>query len=172
MKIRAYIDTNIFVYAILHHPEYGNICSKILEDFKDKVYEPYGSMMVALELFGSLSKINPSIARKATELYLSLDITILPLNTEALTLALLINEVVNIRYDAVHAAIMILNDIPVIITNDTDNWLKLSRNYEKVLEKLINEGYHISLTKVNVVTPNQYSKWYEKVKKGDYELIT
>lgn len=127
MKIRAYIDTNIFVYAILHHPKYGHICSKILEDFRNKAYEPYGSIMVALELLGSLSKINPSIARKGTELYLSLDITILPLNTEALTLALLINEVVNIRYDAVHAAVMMLNDIPVIITNDTDNWLKLSR---------------------------------------------
>jgi len=29
---------------------------------------------------------------------------------------------VDVRYDAVHAALMILNDVPAVITNDLDDW--------------------------------------------------
>ena len=166
MKIRAYIDTNIFIYAILHHPIFGNICSKILRDMESKAYEPYGSLMVALELLGSLSKIDPGIARRATELYLTLGINLIPLNEEVLNLALIINEVINIKYDAVHAAIMILNDIPVIITNNVDDWLRLSRNYRQLMEKLTDEGYHVSLDRIEVVTPQYYSKWYGEVRRA------
>lgn len=135
MKTKVYIDTNIFVYAILHHPEYGEKCSNIIRDIKQYYYEPHGSLMVAIELLGSLSRISPSIARKAVNLYLSIEQLVMhSVSEDVVQLASLINDIVNIKYDSIHAAIMILNDIPVIISNDTDDWLKLINNYGKVRE--------------------------------------
>jgi len=159
MKIKVYIDTNIFIYAIIKHPRLGKICSKILKDMESRVYSGYGSHLVAMELMEALSKINPSIAKRALKLYLALNLTIIPITEEVLDLAATINEVVNIRYDAVHAALLMLNNIPVIVTNDIDDWLKLSKNFDKVLLKVAREGYKIDLKKVNVVTPSDYSTW-------------
>ena len=88
---------------------------------REGVFEGYGSLMVAIELLGSSSKINTKIARKAVELYFSLNVNILPLNEEVLNLASVINQVVNVKYDSIHAAIVMLNKIPVVVTNDLDN---------------------------------------------------
>jgi len=32
MRTKAYIDTNIFVYAAIHHPQYGSSCAEMLRD--------------------------------------------------------------------------------------------------------------------------------------------
>jgi len=32
MRIKAYIYTNIYVYAIIHHPVYGEQCAEILKN--------------------------------------------------------------------------------------------------------------------------------------------
>ncbi|HIE32917.1 MAG TPA: hypothetical protein EYP81_02550 [Thermodesulfobacteriaceae bacterium] len=77
MRARVYIDTNIYVYAILHHPVYGESCAEILRDIGRGIYEAYGSTLVAIELLGALSKIDARVARRALEDYLSLDIRML-----------------------------------------------------------------------------------------------
>ena len=161
--IKAYIDTNIFIYAIAHHPSYGAPCSRILRDFGKGVYEPQGSLLVAVELLGALSRVEPSIARRAVELYLALDIPILPLSVEAICLASIVNEVVNVKYDAIHAALMMLHDVPVIITNDVDDWLRIARDYDAIREMALREGYRIGLSRIEVVTPDSYPKWYESL---------
>jgi len=162
--IKAYIDTNIFIYAIIHHPSYGALCSRILRDLGKGLYKPYGSLLVAIELLGALSKINPSIARKAVELYLALDMAILPLSEEIIDLSSIVNEVINVRYDAIHVALMMLHNVPVIITNDTDDWLKIAQNYDNIRKKAIEEGYKVNLPRVHVVTPEYYPKWYKNLK--------
>jgi len=161
--IKAYIDTNIFIYAIIHHPSYGALCSRILRDLKRDIYKPHGSLLVAIELLGALSKIDPFIARKAVELYLTLDIAILPLNEETIDLAAIVNEIVNIKYDAIHVALMMLHNVPVIITNDSNDWLKIAQNYDSIRKKAIKEGYKISLSKIDIVTPKHYPKWSENI---------
>ncbi len=158
-KIKAYIDTNIFVYAILHHPGYGELCAEILRDIEKKIFEAHGSHFVALELLGSLSRISPHIARRAVEDYLSVDMTLLDIDIEAIRLASMINEEVNVKYDAVHAALMLLNNIPVVITNDVDDWERISKNFAKIVDKAKREGYLISIDKIEVVTPYNYKKW-------------
>lgn len=163
MKIKAYIDTNIFVYAIIHHIVYGGLCAEILKDIDRRAYEACGSILVALELLGSLSKINPHIARRATEDYLSLEITLLNINEDIIRLAAIINEVVNIRYDSIHASLMLLNDIPVIITNDLDNWYKVSKNLDRILKKMREEGYITTVNKLQVISPKEYRKWREAI---------
>ena len=141
IKIKACVDTNIYVYAIIHHPVFGDLCFTILRKMEKGFFEGYGSLMVAIELLGSLSKINTKIARKAVELYFSLNVNILPLNEEVLNLASVINQVVNVKNDSIHTAIVMLNKIPVVVTNDLDNWLKLSENYSLVLKKAREEGF-------------------------------
>jgi len=163
MKIKVYIDTNIFIYAIIHHPMYGEVCSRILKSLKEKKYDAYGSLMVAIELLGSLSRINSTIAKKAMELYLSLDMAILPIDEKILSLASIINEVVNVGYDAIHAALMILNEIPIIITNDKDDWFKLARNFNQIRKAIEGEGYEIGLNEMKVITPDNYLEWYKRI---------
>ena len=165
MRIKAYIDTNIYVYAIIHHPIYGGLCTEILKGIGGGAYEPHGSILVALELLGSLSKINPHVARRATEDYLSLGITLLNINEEIVRLAAIINEVVNVRYDSIHASLMLLNEIPVIITNDLSNWRKISKNLDKILEKMEKEGYTASINKLQVVSPKEYEGWRKAMTK-------
>ncbi len=160
MRTKVYIDTNVFVYAILHHPEYGEKCSKILRDIKQYYYEPHGSLMVAIELLGSLSRISPSLARKAVNLYLSIEQLVMhSISEDVVQLASLINDVVNIGYDSIHAAIMILNDIPLIISNDVDDWLKLINNYKKVRKYIEEKTYIKTPRSIELITPNDYSQW-------------
>ncbi len=158
MRARAYVDTNIFVYAIIHHPRYGDKCSRILRDLGRR-FEAHGSHMVALELLGSLAKINTSVARRAVKLYLALDMPIHMIDEEILHMASLINETVNIGYDSIHAAIMAANKVPTIITNDLDDWLKLASKYHRVREALRKEGYAVDLESLEIVSPDTYDDW-------------
>ena len=114
---------------------YGGLCAEILRDINKGVYEAYGSILVALELLGSLSKISPHIARRAVEDYLLLKVRLLDINEDAIRLAAIINEVVNVRYDSIHASLMLLNSIPVVVTNDLDDWRKISQDPGKDEER-------------------------------------
>ncbi len=163
MKIKAYIDTNIYVYAIIHHPMYGELCAEILKDTDKGIYEAYGSTLVALELLGALSKINPHAARRAIEDYLSLKLTLLNINEDIIRLAAIINEVVNIKYDSLHAALMLLNNISTIITNDLDDWYRVSKNLGKILEKVKREGYMITVNNLQIISPKEYRKWRKAI---------
>lgn len=105
------------------------------------------------------------MASRAVKLYLALGLDMLPLKVEVLGLASLINEEVNVGYDAVHAAIMMLNSVPVILTNDIDDWLKLAKQYSRVSERAKQEGYDIRLEKLEGVTPKEYSTWIKTLVK-------
>lgn len=53
-----YLDTNIFVYAIENHPEYGKKAKRILEDAEKGKIKGCASMLVLVELLNVLNKIN------------------------------------------------------------------------------------------------------------------
>ncbi len=165
MRIKAYIDTNIYVYAIVHHPLYGGVCAEILRDTERKVYEAYGSTLVAVELLGALSSIDPRIARRAVEDYLSLDIEVLDINKDVIRLSAIINEVANTRYDSVHAALVLLNHIPVVITNDLDDWYKISKRIHEIVEEARRERYETIINELQIVSPETYHEWKENIRK-------
>ncbi len=54
---------------------------------------------------GSLSRISPYIAKRAIGDYSSIDMVLLKINMDVVELASIINEEVNIKYDAIHAAL-------------------------------------------------------------------
>lgn len=61
---KVYIDTNIFDYVALKHEIYGKACKEILDDV-GTFLDTYCSFLVPIEILGSLSEIDVSIARKA-----------------------------------------------------------------------------------------------------------
>lgn len=161
MRIRAYIDTNILIYAIFHHEKYGSICEKILYDAQAGRIEGHGSSLVAIELLGALSKIDPFIAWNAVKYYLAMNIRIHNVNDLILNMAGLINTVVNVSYDAVHLALMIFSNIDTVITNDLDDWVKISKNFSKIKKRLVNENYEVSIREIKIIPPKQYSETHK-----------
>ncbi len=165
MKTRVYIDTNIFVYAIFHDPKFGDICSRILRDMGSRLFDAYGSILVAIELLGSISKIDPTIASNATNLYFQLPHKILNVNLKTLRIASHITDIVNLRYDSIHLALMIENSVDRIITNDKDDWYRAKNNFKKIKEKLEKEGFKIEINNINIITPEEYRLFEETLHK-------
>ena len=156
---KVYVDTNIYIYAILKHPEFGGSCATILRDIASNAFEAVGSQLVAIEILGSLASIDPVVARKATNDYVKSSISSLDITYEVLDFAGFINEKLNIRYDAVHAAVMLLNGISTIITNDVDDWGKFQKGFKKLLDLLKEKGFPVMPPSFEVVTPEGYVSW-------------
>ncbi|MEX0569270.1 MAG: type II toxin-antitoxin system VapC family toxin [Candidatus Njordarchaeota archaeon] len=165
MRIRVYIDTNIFIYAIFHDPKFGSVCSTILRDMSSGLFDAYGSILVAIELLGSISKIEPAVASKATNLYFQLPHKILSVNPKILRMASYIADIVNLRYDSIHLAIMIESSINKIITNDKDDWYKAKTSFKKIKEKLQKEGFEIKIDEIDVITTEEYRSFKKNIAK-------
>ena len=133
---RAYIDTNVFIYVAVKHPDFFDKCNEVLKYLVKGEYEAYGSELILFELFGALSRINATAAYEATIYYLDLPIKLLNLSRSALLIAKEIAKESKITYDAIHAAIMMENHINVIITEDLKDWLKIKNVWSKVAKKL------------------------------------
>jgi len=159
MKIKVYIDTNIFLYAMLHHPEFGNMCEEIVRDIGKKLFDSTGSNLVAMEILGVLSKIDPSKARKAANDYYKLSVEELVIDPTVIDFAGAIIEVVNIRYDGIHAAVMLMNDVDTIITNDADTWKRFSNHFKDIIPIMADKSLSFTGSKLNVITPKNYSNW-------------
>lgn len=156
MTISAYIDTNIYVYVTLKNIRYFEKCKHILKDTLNGKLSAYGSLFVATEILGSLSKIDPHIAQEALKAYLSMPIHNLEITYEVLQLAALINTFTNIRYDSIHAAIMISNGVSNIITNDVDDWTLFKEKYVNLKKVIAQHGFEIKTSKFKIITADSY----------------
>ena len=133
---RVFLDTNIFVYVALKHPDFHDSCYEILELLVDEYYHGYGSDLILFELFGALSKINPKAAYEAAISYLNLPIVRLEINRDVIKVAWKIAEKSGVTYDSIHAATMMINGINLIITEDLADWLKIKKCWKNVAEEL------------------------------------
>jgi len=156
MKIKAYIDTNIYVYVAVRNIKYFDICREILKDIVKNRIEAYGSKLIAIEIIGSLSKIDPYIANETLKSYISMPIKNLEISEEILLIAAYMNMKVNVRYDAIHAALAIKNNIPNIITNDINHWKKISDNFNIIVGSLKRIGITTEMDGINIITPDTY----------------
>ena len=147
-KKRVYIDTNIFIYVALKHPDFYRKCYDVLEMLVSKEFIGYGSHLVLFELFGTLSKINVEAAYEAAISYLDLPLTMLELNRETFNYAREIAVLSKVTYDSLHAALIAQNGIDIIISEDLEDWSKILRIWPKVKEKLgVKDLMFISPTK-------------------------
>ncbi|MEM0373302.1 MAG: type II toxin-antitoxin system VapC family toxin [Sulfolobaceae archaeon] len=132
---RVYIDTNVFIYVALKNPEFYDACYKVLEMLVSGEFEGFGSDLVLLELFGSLSKINVQVAYEAVNSYLDFPIAILKLNRDTFNYAREISELSGVTYDSLHAALVTQNEVEVVVTDDVSDWGKIFKVWPKVKEK-------------------------------------
>lgn len=133
---QAYIDTNIFIYVALKHPDFHRECYSILEALVKGEYIGFGSHLILFELFGSLSKLSYEAAYEAASEYLNLPITLLTPNRETLAYAREIAKLSNTTYDSMHAALVAQNKLDIVITEDLSDWRRILRAWPKLREKL------------------------------------
>ena len=152
---KAYIDTNVFIYAAVHHPSFGPPCARVLREAYRGSFTPCGSLLVAVELLGAMSRLRPSAARRVVEDYFLIVREVLPLTVEVLELACIVNEVVNLRYDAIHLAVMALGGVEVVITYDVDDWHKAAKRFRDIVDLAGREGFELKISRLVVVTPDE-----------------
>ncbi len=95
----------------------------------------YGSSLVLFELFGALSKLNVEAAYEAVNAYLDLPLNILELNRDTFTYAKEMAKLSNTTYDALHVALIAQNNLDIVVTEDTEDWKKISKIWFKIKRK-------------------------------------
>jgi len=128
----VYIDTNIFVYVAVKHPEFYEACREVLEGLVNEEYAGYGSHLVLFELFGSLSRISAGAAYEAAAAYLDLPLRMLHIDRDTLLLARDIARLSRTTYDAVHAALAAQNGVQVVVTEDLDDWGRIASMWDQI----------------------------------------
>jgi uncharacterized protein len=116
-----YIDTNIFVYAILNTENYGDKAESLLERVSRGEEEAVTSVLTFDEVFWSVKRERG--IEKALEAGRALldfpNLRIAPANRETASLALHLIEECGLRpRDALHAATAIIERVDCIISTD------------------------------------------------------
>jgi len=123
-----YIDTNIFIYAIENHPEYGEDCKRILLEVEKGKLKVCASILVLVEIINVLTKMNKIIekrGRKPLDIRKNIDaILSLPIVWFDLTF-LVIKRASEYTYsitgvDYVHIATMEINLVWEVISADKE----------------------------------------------------
>ena len=119
--MRAFVDSNIFIYAAQAHPKFGKACKKIVEDIESRKIEATTSVLNVAEV---AEVIDRNVDRKASinvvELLLALPMDIEDVVKEHEIDALSIFALSKANYfDTVFAAVMKEKFIDTIITNDS-----------------------------------------------------
>lgn len=147
---RVYIETNIFIYVALKHPEYYMPYYKLLRKIVSEQIHAYGSELVLFELFGAMAKINPAAAYEATISYLNFPITHLELNRETFELERDLSEDSKTTYDSIHAAVMMRNNINIIVTEDLRDWHRIAKTWVKV-----KKNHKIEIDDLIIIQPSK-----------------
>ncbi len=132
---RVYIDTNVFIYVALKHPQYYESCRAVLEMLLRREFVGYGSHLVVFELFAALSRISVEAAYEAVNAYLDLPIHVLELGRETLDYAKEIAALSGTTYDAMHAALVAQNGVEIVVTEDVGNWSRIARIWPRIKER-------------------------------------
>lgn len=123
-----YLDTNILVYAIERHPEYGKSCKEILIDIYAGKRKVCCSVLVLVELISVLRKINTQLRKTGKDqldVRANVDAVLsLPINWVDLNL-FVIKRSAEYEYaisgpDCIHIATMEVENITRIISADRD----------------------------------------------------
>ncbi len=123
-----YLDTNVFIYAIEQHPEYGQACKAILQKVQDGKLSVACSQLVLVEVISVLKKLNsllvkggktPLDIRANVDAILSLPVTWFELNVFIIKRAAEYDYSIS-GVDYIHAATMEVNNISTLISADRD----------------------------------------------------
>lgn len=139
MMPKAYVDTNIFDYVALKNITYGKACKEILDDI-GTFLEGNCSLLVPVEILGSLSEISSKTAFKTLAGFFSFKLNLIEVNEELILNASKMAQKDKINgYDAVHVAAMKKVKIKTLITENYDDFKKVKS--------------------IEIVRPLDYQKW-------------
>ncbi len=135
--MRAFVDSNIFIYAAQSHPSFGKKCKQIIEDIENEKIGAIASSLNISEIGEVISRYVGKVeAIRAIELVSALPMSIEPVTKENTIGAISIYCKYNINYaDAIMVSVMQEKFIDTIITND--------KHFDKV------KG-------IDVIKPNRY----------------
>jgi len=137
--LKAYVDSNVFVYSMFAHPEYGGACKIITDDLQEGVLVGVVSTLVPVEVMSVAIEHDPEKADLAVTAIHSLPLEIFGVDRDILSLASNLALKYGLSgYDAVHLATTRKAKVRDIISNDDD--------FRRVQE-------------INLVKPLDYEKW-------------
>lgn len=120
---RVYFDTNIFIYILENHSEFGETCLSVVQSGADKELDGYSGDLVLAELLVKPLKDNNARAVKAVKDLFTEEtrIELLPHTRSAFITAAHLRANHKIKLpDALHLATAIENHIEIFLTNDRD----------------------------------------------------
>ena len=120
---KAYIDSNIFIYSVTSVEEEGRKSLAILEKISSGKLIGYTSVLTFDEVFWKLKKVlSLDKALEVTEnMFKMLNLKFLDANMDIVMKAHgIIKQYKLAPRDSIHAATCLLNNIPVIISDDSD----------------------------------------------------
>ena len=119
--MRAFIDSNIFIYAAQAHSKFGKACKKIIEDIESRKIEATTSVLNVAEVAEVIDRnVNRKTAVNVVGLLLALPMDIEDVVKEHEVDALSIFALSKANYfDTVFVAVMKEKFIDTIITNDS-----------------------------------------------------
>ena len=121
--MKSYLDTNIFVYAALNHPQYGKKCLALMSEINDGKKKAYTSIITLSEALHVLIKETKDREKSllALQFFLSL-----PIELTQLDLALFLGSMDHVRKsklkpnDAIHLASALSVQASAIYSYDKD----------------------------------------------------
>lgn len=137
--LKAYVDSNIFVYSMFAHPMYGGACKAVIDDLQNGVLVGVVSTLVPLEVMSVAVEHDPKKADLAVTIVYSLPLEIFGVDQTVLSSASDLALRYGLSgYDAVHLATARKAMVKNLISNDDD--------FRRVRE-------------IKLVKPLDYEKW-------------
>ena len=135
--MKAYVDSNIFIYSMFAHHTYGKACKTIIDDLQAGSLKGVVSTLVPVEVAGVAVEHDPSKAGLAVNTLYSLPLTFVEISQEVLLSASNLASQHGLSgCDAVHVSTCLESESQVMISNDDE----LKRVDEITLVKPLNYG--------------------------------
>ncbi|MEE8359228.1 MAG: type II toxin-antitoxin system VapC family toxin [Candidatus Hydrothermarchaeales archaeon] len=118
--MRAYIDSNIFIYHALMHRQLFKPCKRILEDVLEGNLDAFTSVLTLTEVYHVISKeTDGDKAEQAINAILSLPLEVKDMHISTVILAMRKSENLQI-FDRIHLTTAEEYQADCILTNDSD----------------------------------------------------
>lgn len=127
--MKAYIDSNIFIYFILKDPKRVKKCEELLSKINNKEIDAVASVLVLCEVHYNVAKyIGKEEAFSAVKALLSLPINYVDIDMSALAGGIIKSRETNLKiFDAIHLTSALMNSAEAIYSYDADFDEKIKR---------------------------------------------
>ncbi|MBT4937321.1 PIN domain-containing protein [Candidatus Peregrinibacteria bacterium] len=134
LERKAYLDTNIFIYAVEENPTFLKIVTEVLSVIKSSNYIPITSELSLSELLVKPIQNKDKLLQNVYEkqIQTSKVLEVLPVNREILRAAASIRAQLKIKLpDSIHVATAEVSNCDVFVCNDKG--IRVPKNMERIV---------------------------------------